>query len=631
MSSIPIPKPSLLRGLFAGEIADELLFPYPSPLDERRPEEAATVRRLVNALNAMVASGLIDSRQFDETESIPEPVIRAFADVGLLALTIPTAFGGLGLSASAYARVFGAVASIDASLAVLIGVHCGLGSKAIVLFGNDAQKARYLPGLARGETLAAYALTEPETGSDAQHIVTQARRAADDRGWLLTGRKHWIGNGHRAGVIATFAQTPVLRDGVTVMRPTAFIVRPDMPGFRIDGTVRKLGIRGSTQAELVFDELYVPDDHVLGEVGKGFRVAVNALNAGRLSLASGCASACKRLLGEYTRYAEARTQFGGPLASFEITQRKMATMAAETYAADAMVGALAAALENDEVDASLEAACAKVFASELVWRSADELVQLAGGRGFVKPWPYERYLRDARINRIFEGANEILRLFVGLNGIQEPAGELKELADALRRPIQNWVLVSEYAVDRVRTALGRRDRFAVALHASLTTHARFVERHVAELAAATQKQIVRHRKEILHRQLVVERLADMAIELYARLTTLSRTQRLIEQLGSDACTREIALTELFCVQSGRRFRALRMELEGDAGESVDALRRQVSATIRADNGYGASDALLDVAVPPLPTWSLTKAEQERGAPSAPTQVQFGDHQPTGLE
>ena len=600
----------MLRSLFAGEIVDDLIFPYPAPLDERNPDEAKTVRRLVDAFNAMVASGLVDAQRFDEEETIPEAVIRAFADAGLLALSIPREYGGLGLSASGYARVFGAVASVDASLAVLIGVHCGLGAKALVLFGSDELKTRYLPSLARGETLAAYALTEPETGSDAQNIVTKARRAPDDRGWLLTGRKHWIGNGHRAGVIATFAQTPVDRDGKTVMRPTAFIIRPDMPGFRVDGTIRKMGIRGSTQAELVFDDLYVPDDHVLGEVGKGFRVAVHALNAGRLSLASGCASACKRLLGEYTRYAEARTQFGGPLASFEITQRKMATMAADTYAADAMVGALAAALDNPNIDSALEAACAKVFASELVWRSADELVQLAGGRGFVKPWPYERYLRDARINRIFEGANEVLRLFVGLNGIQEPAEELQELAGALKNPIQNWVLVSEYAVDRVRTALGKRDRLGVTLDAALAPHATFIEKHVAELAAATQKLIMRHKKDILHRQLAVERLADMTIELYARLTTLARTQRLIEQRGAQACAREIALTELFCIQSGRRFRALRMELDGDAGESIDTLRRQIAQTVRDDAGYGSDDALMDVAVPPLPAWSLTKAEQE---------------------
>lgn len=607
------PHPSFLRDLFAGEITDGLLFPYPAPLDRRNAEEAATVERLVGSVNAMLASGLIDPRQIDAQEFIDEKVITAFADAGLLALTIPKAYGGLGLSASAYARVFGAVASIDASLGVLIGVHCGLGSKAIVIAGNEAQKQRYLPMLARGETLAAYALTEPETGSDAQNVVSTARRSPDNTGWILNGRKHWIGNGQRAGVIATFAQTPVERDGKTVQRPTAFIIRSDMPGFRVDGTVKKLGIRGSTQAELVFEELFVPDDHVLGDVGKGFRVAVNALNAGRLSLASGCTQACKRLLGEFTRYAEARTQFGGPLASFEITQRKIATMASETYAADSMVGSLAAALDTpDSVDAALEAACAKVFASELVWRSADELVQLAGGRGFVQPWPYERYLRDARINRIFEGANEILRLFVGLNGIQAPAEELKELAAALKSPVQNWVLVSGYAAERVASAFGRRDRFDVALHSVLKPHATYVERHVKELAQATTKAITTHRKDLLHRQLVVERLADMAIELYARTATISRTQRLIEERGVDACAREVALCELFCVQSGRRFRALRMELDGDAGESIDALRLQIAATVRADAGYASPDGVLDVPAPPLPAWSLVRDEQERG-------------------
>uniref|UniRef100_UPI003568B337 acyl-CoA dehydrogenase family protein n=1 Tax=Gemmatimonas sp. TaxID=1962908 RepID=UPI003568B337 len=253
-------KPSFLRGLFQGEITDGLLFPYPATLDERRPDEAATVHRLIAALNDMVASGLIDPRAMDEAESIGEPVIKAFAEAGLLGLTTPKEYGGLGLSASAYARVFGAIASIDASLGVLIGVHCGLGGKALVLFGNAEQKARYLPALARGEMLAAYALTEPETGSDAQHIVTTAHRNAENTGWLLNGRKHWIGNGQHAGMIATFAQTPIVRNGETIMRPTAFIVRPDMPGFRIDGTVRKLGIRASTQAELVFEDCFVPDD-----------------------------------------------------------------------------------------------------------------------------------------------------------------------------------------------------------------------------------------------------------------------------------------------------------------------------------------------------------------------------------
>ncbi len=596
--------PSFVRGLFEGDLHETLLFPYPAPLDERAPEDAATARRLVEELHRLVDTGVIDSARMDEDEHMPEAVIEAFAQCGLLALSIPRAYGGLGLSASGYAAVAGAVAAVDPSLAVLIGVHCGLSSKAIVLFGNEEQKARYLPLLARGETLGAYALTEPETGSDAQNIVTRAERAPDGQGWLLYGRKHWIGNGQRAGVIVTFAQTLVERDGAMVRRPTAFIIRPDMAGFHVHGTVRKLGIRGSTQAELVFDGLYVPDDHVLGEVGKGFRVAVNALNAGRLSLAAGCAAAARLVVGEYIAYGELRQQFGAPLVSFEVTQRKAATLAADAYAADAMVGALAAALDRGNVDASLEAAIVKVFASELIWRATDELVQLAGGRGFVKPWPYERYLRDARINRIFEGANEILRLYVGLNGVQGPAAQLQELAEALRSPLQHWERVTEYAAGRVRSALGRHEKFDVSLHARLEPHARYVEKHTAELARATERAVMRHRKHIIERQMVVERLADMAAELYARTAVISRTQRLIERQGLEGSARELDLCDLFCVTSGRRFRALRVALQ-EGGETIDDRRRSIAATLRADRGYVVSGALLDLPAPPRDEPSLT--------------------------
>ncbi len=596
--------PSFVRGLFDGELHDGLLFPYPAPLDERAPEDAATARRLIAELHRLVETGVIDPALMDEREEMPEAVIKALAACGLLSISIPREYGGLGLSASGYAAVAGAVASVDASLAVLIGVHCGLCSKAIVLFGNDAQKARYLPMLARGETLGAYALTEPETGSDAQNIVSRAERAPDGQGWLLYGRKHWIGNGHRAGVIVTFAQTLVERDGAMVRRPTAFMIRPDMAGFRVHGTVRKLGIRASTQAELVYDGLYVPDDHVLGEVGKGFKVAVHALNAGRLSLAAGCTAGVKQLISEYIAYGELRVQFGAPLASFEVTQRKAATLAADAYAADAMVGALAAALDGDNVDASLEAAIAKVFASELIWRATDEMVQLAGGRGFVKPWPYERYLRDARINRIFEGANEILRLYVGLNGVQGPAAQLQELAEALKSPLQHWERVAEYAGDRVRSAFGRHAKFSVAMHARLEAHAGYVEKHTAELAQSTERAVIRHKKRIVERQMVVERLADMAAELYARTVTIARTQRLIEERGVEGCARELDLCDLFCVTSGRRFRELRIALQ-EGGETIDDRRRNIAAALRADEGYHITAALLDVPALQRPAPTMT--------------------------
>jgi alkylation response protein AidB-like acyl-CoA dehydrogenase len=579
--------PSFVRGIFAGAIHDDLLFPFPEPLDQRNPEETRTVRRLLAELVRMREGGLIDSARFDEEESIPEETIQALAASGWLALSIPREYGGLGLSAAAYAHVFGALSTFDASLGVLVGVHCGLGSKAIALFGSPAQKARYLPMLARGETLAAYALTEPETGSDAQNIVTRAEPSADGS-WTLHGRKHWIGNGHRAGVIATFAQTPVERGGKIVHRPTAFIIRPDMPGFAVAGTVRKMGIRGSTQAELVYDGLRVPADHVLGTVGKGFSVAVRVLNGGRMTLAAGCTAATKSMLGQMTAFTESRVQFGKPIADFEITQRKLARTASDIYAADAMLGELTRLAEHPDGEYALEAACCKVFASEMVWRAADELVQLGGGRGFVKPYPYERQLRDARINRIFEGTNEILRLFISLNGIQGPAAQLAELGVALRRPLRNLGLISGFAASRLASRLGSTPTLDVTLHERLQPHARHLEKHVAELKDAAARLIRAYRKQIVDRQQELERLSDMAIELFATACVLARTQALLAEGSEAACAHELALCDLFVVEAGRRFRSSRVALQSREDET----RRVVARGVREAGGYGVESAIL---------------------------------------
>jgi len=581
--------PSFVRGIFSGAINDALLFPFPPSLDVRDPEETKTVRRLIDALRQMRRDGLIDSEAFDEQETIPEPTIIALASAGLLGLTIPKEFGGAGLSPAAYARVFGEVSRLDASLAVLIGVHCGLGSKAIALFGSQEQKERYLPKLARGETLAAYALTEPDIGSDAQNIKTSARLSDDGSHWILNGKKQWIGNGQRAGVIATFAQTAAERLGKQVQRPTAFIIRPDMEGFHVTGTFRKLGIRGSTQAALTYENLKVPADHVLGTVGKGFAVAVHVLNGGRLTLAAGSTAGTKALLTEMTSFAESRIQFGKPIIEFEITQRKLSRTAADIYAADAMLGELAGFAADPEGDWALEAACCKVFASEMLWRAADEMVQIAGGRGFVKPYPYERLLRDARINRIFEGTNEILRLFIALNGIQGPAEQLKEIGTALRRPLQNLGLISGFAASRIRSVLGTTSTLDVEIDKRLESHKDFLEKHVSELRSATERVIREYRGEIVDRQQELERLADMAVELFATACAMARTQTLLATHGIDGCSRELDLCDLFVIESGRRFRVARDSIQS----KQDEIRRRVAQTVRKDKGYGVQDSVLN--------------------------------------
>jgi acyl-CoA dehydrogenase family protein 9 len=341
----------------------------------------------------------------------------------------------------------------------------------------------------------------------------------------------------------------------------------------------------------------VPVDHVLGAVGKGFTVAVHVLNAGRLTLAAGCTSSAKALLGEMARYSEKRIQFGHPLAHFEITQRKLARFAADTYAADSMLGVLASLADNSSADFSLEAACAKVFASELIWDAADEMVQIAGGRGFVKPYPYERLLRDARINRIFEGANEVLRLFIALNGIQGPAESLKEVGTALRRPLRNFGLLTGFATSRIRGILGGTATLDTKLHPRLERHKDFFEKHVAELKQATDRAVIRHRRDIVDRQLVLERLANMAIEMLATACVISRTQSLIDSKGEEGAEREISLCDLFCVESGLRFRQARDTL-GSLAEATDAKRVTIAGDVREAGGYFADDAILDAPSPP---------------------------------
>ena len=361
-----------------------------------------------------------------------------------------------------------------------------------------------------------------------------------------------------------------------------------MPGFKVVRTFRKMGIRGSTQAELVYDEMRVPADHMLGTVGKGFTVAVQVLNGGRMTLAAGCTAGTKSILKQMVEFAESRVQFGRPIADFEITQRKLARTATDVYAADAMLGELTRLAEVSGGDYALEAACCKVFASEMLWRAADEMVQVAGGRGFVKPYPYERMLRDARINRIFEGTNEILRLFISLNGIRGPAEELKELGVALRRPLKHLGLLSEFAATRLANRLGATPTLDAELHERLHAHARHFEKHVLELKEGAERVIREYRTEIVDRQQELERLSDMAIEMFATACVLARTARLLAERGEAGCAHELALCDLFIVEAGRRFRASR----GALLSAQDEGRRAVARGVRAAGGYGVPSVLL---------------------------------------
>lgn len=540
--------PSFCKALFGGVIADEIVFPYPRPARH----DAQTLGSYLEDLRRFF-DAKVDAAAFDRRAEVPEDVIEGLAERGVFGLWVPTAYGGLGFSQSQTARVMEFIASRDAGIGVLVGSHLSIGVKGIDLYGTEAQKRRWLPPCAKGETLASFALTEPEHGSDAAHIDSRAVRAPDGRGWILDGHKIWIGNAHRAGVITTFAQTPVEKDGRTVDRVTAFVVEGDATGLVRGRTWAgdKLGIRASTQAELVFRGIRLEPDQVLDAPGQGFKVAMNVLNGGRLGLAASAIGGARTILEAAVDFATARRQFDRPIAEFDLVRGKLARIRLESWVAESMVMLTLGFVDRGNTDYSLESAICKVYSSEMIWRAADDALQIAGGRGYMNDRPFERFLRDTRIMRIFEGTNEVLRVFIALAGMERLGEYLEGVGRALREPIQEIGLLTDFAFHRIQDALGAR-RSDAAVAEPLTGCLRQVERFTGILHEAAEALIRTHRDRLVEEQFQLERLADVAIDVYALVASIGRVQDRIERDGEAAAGPEIDLVRQFCRDAGAR-------------------------------------------------------------------------------
>ncbi|MCK5438341.1 MAG: acyl-CoA dehydrogenase family protein [Gemmatimonadetes bacterium] len=509
---------SIVRPFFLGHIESEGLFPYP----EISPDEAETADILRRSLEQF-AEQHIDSRAIEAEAKIPAEVLSGLAELGIFGIVVPEAYDGFGGSETLYAKIFETVATIDASIVTTLGAHQSIGLKGILAYGTEEQKQRFLPPLARGEQFAAFALTEPGAGSDAASIQTRAVYDADREAYILNGTKIWITNGGFAETFTVFAQTEVERDGELVDRITAFIVPRSLGGVTSGPEEHKLGIRGSSTTEVHFENTMVPANHVLGDVGHGFKVAMGTLNAGRLGLAAGCVGGIKNALGTAMRTATERQQFDRSIASFEMTQGKLVHMALEAYACESMVYLTTGLVDSGDDDYSLESAICKVYCSEAVWHAMNETLQIAGGMGYMQEFAYERDLRDSRINLIFEGTNEILRLYTALAGLEEPGAHLKAVAKALRDPIHQLGVLSEYARERARRTLG--DPELPELHPEVEAIAGPLPEYVADFAGVVEWALRRHGEKIIERQLVLERIAAAAIDLYRMAAVISRADR----------------------------------------------------------------------------------------------------------
>jgi acyl-CoA dehydrogenase family protein 9 len=583
VSAKPRPAPeslaSPLKALFAGEVLEEALFPFPEPASD----EKETVTAFIGTFREF-ARDHIDSARIDREKKIPSEVIRGLADLGIFGIAVPEEYGGYSFSSSAYCRVMEEIGRTDASLGILVGGHQSIGLKALLLYGTSEQKSRWLPELAAGEKIAAFALTEPEAGSDAASIRTTARYDPAKDEFVLDGSKHWISNGGIAGFFTVFAKDVALDAKDEHRRITAFAVTRDLPGLEVGPEEKKLGLRGSSTVPLHFKDVRVPAANVIGPRGSGFKIAVEVLNTGRTSLGAGCVGGSKAMIREAALHATQRRQFGTRIADFEMIRRKFARMVVDTYALESLVYMTSGLVDRGLSDYALEGAACKVFGTESVWNVINDALQIAGGNGFMEEYPYERALRDSRVNMIFEGTNEILRVLVALSGLREIGSDLEEVARALKTPLSNLGILSDYVGRKIRGYVARERIESVA--PALAPEADLVTRYVRSFAAAAETFLSRFGKNVIEREYQQERLANVAVDLYACLAVLSRATSSVRRNGPEKAAEEIRIARLFVQTAKYRIVGELKEMEKNRDRERAAARDGERSAI-AESPYAA--------------------------------------------
>ena len=586
MSADVRPEPEVLsspiKGLFSGQIVESALFPYPEP----SADEKETVSAFLDSLRSF-AKDKIDPARFDREKRVPPEVVKGLADLGIFGLTIPEEHGGYGFSSSAYCRVMEEIGSTDASLGILIGGHQSIGLKALLLYGTDEQKKRWLPGLASGDVLAAFALTEPEAGSDAASISTTARFDAAKDEFVLDGTKHWISNGGIAGFFTVFAKDVALDVKDEHRRITAFAVTRDLAGLEVGPEEKKLGLKGSSTVPLLLKELRVPASNVIGTRGGGFKIAVEVLNTGRTSLAAGCLGGSKTMIRAAALHARERRQFGTRIADFEMIRGKFARMVMNTYALESVVFLTAGLVDRGLSDYALEGAACKVFGTETVWSVINDALQIAGGNGFMEEYPYERALRDSRVNMIFEGTNEILRVLVALSGVRDLASDLKEVARALKTPLNHLGVLSEFVGRRIRGYVAPERIESVA--PELAPEAEIVTRYSRAFATSAETFVRKFGKHLIERQHQQDRLANVAIDLYASLAVISRASAAVRANGAERAAHELRIARAFVRAAKYRvvgeLKELDKNRDQERSEERDGERNRIAETAYESPGY----------------------------------------------
>ena len=528
---------SFMQSIFNGHISLEMIKPYPLFTTPRESEFKLIQDSIESWLKEKV-----NSIELDANKKIPDELLKDMKDLGLFGLIIPEDHGGVGLTQTMYTRMLELINTHDSSVAITAGAHSSIGLKGLYLFGNPEQKKKYMPKLATGEMIASFALTEPTAGSDAAAIKTRAVKDGDY--YVINGSKLWITNGGFASFFTVFAKESINGED----KITAFIVTRDMGGLTHGHEEKKLGIKASSTVEIYLKDVRVPKENILGNPGDGFKIAMSILNQGRIGLAGGAIGVMKSVFTDSLKYANTRKTFGQPIGTYEVIQNILSRMAKNIYSAEAITYLTTSFVDTSHsptdpttIDYSIEAAISKVFSSEAAWENINLAMQLHGGNGYMQEYQIERKLRDARISLIFEGTNEILRLYIALTGLKEKASEYKKIdkeikdihaptsMDEVTNLLSKIGLISEFVFKEIKTSV-----FSENINGFDPKLKEYAESYAetAKVISSTASNLIRtYGAKLMNHQMQTYRLADMAIQSYLMGAVLSRIQTRFEKNG----------------------------------------------------------------------------------------------------
>ncbi len=572
--------PSFVRELFLGRFRLDLIHPHPA--DD--PAETERARPFLAKLQSFMER--VDSEEIDRTGEIPEPLVQELRDMGAFGIKIPKEYGGLGLSQLTYTRAMQMVTSKDGSIVALLSASQSIGlPQPLKLFGTQEQKKKYFPRLARG-AISAFALTEVDAGSDPANLQTTATPSADGSHFVLNGEKLWCTNGTRAELLVVMARTPdVVIDGKPRKQITAFIIEMSMPGVEIAQRLHFMGLKAIENGLIRFDNVRVPRENILGEEGRGLKLALVTLNTGRLTLPAGSAGAGKAMINIARTWANERVQWGQAIGKHEAVAQKIARMTATTFAIESVAELSTMLYERGNYDIRLEAAIAKLYNTEAGWRIIDDTLQIRGGRGYETATslmsrgepgiPVERAMRDFRINLIFEGSSEIMRLFIAREAVDHhfalvldvvnPRASRKRKFQALARAVPFYALwyPSRWLPAKQLKSYGE--------FGHLARHVRYVERTTRRLGRAIFHAMVRFGPKLERRQMVLFRAVDIGAELFAMSAACVRAKMLADNGNKGA----IELADVFCREARMRIEARFSELYGKHDAALYRLAMQV--------------------------------------------------------